>query len=391
MVNITEYPYTSYLPTLPTTMSALAKSIAESAAMRDAIEAVVNDHVEMLIAHLVNQGIDRDQIEAALDTYGGEGAPAKKQKKFPLTKKNKAKIVDGGAPAAAADKAKPTITKPTIMTDYSAKAHALFGDFRSGDLATFKDSVLTAKGEDKLPGLKANSRLAYGFGWVFSSAEDKIDELRAKLDEYNIEYDEISRADYESANAPAKKEKKKAAPAAAKKTLKKEAPAPAAKKGKKAPPAKKGKKAVVTKMQCKKNKWGNIEEKNTGLIVLPKVDVGEEKVNIVVGYQDDQTKEKGLDSVLPLDEACEGVCKENNWTYLTHELADQIRENDEELADQLDVILAAGEEDDEAAEEEEGDEVDSDDEKEEEEGDEVDSDDEKEEEDDEVDSDDEEE
>lgn len=77
-----------------------------------------------------------------------------------------------------------------LVTGYTPKSYALFGDFRRR-YQTFKDEVMMAKKEMFL----ASSKLQFGFGWTFKGSDcAKVEKL---LKTHKVEYRKISLEEYE--------------------------------------------------------------------------------------------------------------------------------------------------------------------------------------------------
>lgn len=127
----------------------------------------------------------------------------------------------------------------------------------------------------------------------------------------------------------------------------------AAPKSKKAAPAPKSEKQTL---KAKKNQWGNMEEEETGLIFmeLPTGTNGE-KQKLVVGVQDNESEEKGLDSVNPLDEDMIEECKTHKWRYLNWVAMNLLKKRDKKLYALLKKMMDRGgaEEGDDVEEEKE--------------------------------------
>lgn len=80
-----------------------------------------------------------------------------------------------------------------IVTEYSKASNALFGDFGQGapqGYQQFKDEFLK-----RCRWIKANSRLKFGFGWVYSKTREE--ELEKAFQEAGIPVRVVKMIDYE--------------------------------------------------------------------------------------------------------------------------------------------------------------------------------------------------
>ena len=330
----------------------LCNAITTSCDLTNAVMGIVDAQFSAFQKHLVeNCGLSEDDVVEYVESFKGtcesSGEPEVKNSKRRMIppntaaetvkeKKQPKKVVFGDSDEA------------TLVTNYGAKSHALFGDFGKTYIG-FKGSFLM-----KTKYMKANPNLAFGFGWVMMD-KSKLSEVERALEEADIPYRKVERSVYqkekeggsveeeEEEEVPAKKVEKKEAPA--KKVEKKEAPAkkvekkeaPAKKVEKKKEPTKKVEKKV--KVKATKNLWGNAEEADSGFIfkMLPIGEKGK-NVGVVVGWQDadaDQETMKGLDSVFPLDEVMEDECKEKGWLFVNDEIMEILNKKDKNLAKRL--------------------------------------------------------
>ncbi len=199
-----------------------------------------------------------------------------------------------------------------IVLNYGPRSHAIFGDF--GDTNRhFKDNYLV-----KQDWIKANSKLAFGFGWVIMQ-KYKLEDIKKALNDMNVVYREVERVDYEREVRNSK-------------SLPSELPEELAEED--AP-----KEETKKKFKAVKNKWGNIEEFDSGFIFM-KLPVGSNNKNIAVavGLQDSDADKnmKGLLSVLPFNEELEEECKIKGWRYLTEEMIKIVFTQNQKLAEKLD-------------------------------------------------------
>lgn len=279
-----------------------------------------------------------------------------------------------------------------VVTDYTPKEHAVFGDFVKTH-NQFKDKYLKDHGW-----FQYNAKLAFGAGWRMMD-KTKLPELRKALKAANIPFREISRDDFtkeltkksnpsdvseisedghepEQKNTKSTKVAQKAPPKTEAKKPENKPPTkpeakPSAKSTKTEPEKKPATKAPqnTAKPKITKNSYGNFEEEGTGLVFvkLP-VGAGGKLMNVCVGYQYPAEKgEKGNATIYALtDEHIEAAAK-NSHKILDDDMIEKVRESDPQLAEELSDITIRGidelgdEDDDEELGEEEEDEVDDED------------------------------
>jgi hypothetical protein len=135
-----------------------------------------------------------------------EKSPVKSVKKTSVktVKEKSIKIVEEKSKSTSTKKAQKTslktspksspkkeIIEPIIVTNYTDKAGAIFGDF--GDTyKSFKDKFLM-----KEIGIRASPKLAFGFGWVFGLSGDKLDKIEKAFEKYGIDYQKVTRTEME--------------------------------------------------------------------------------------------------------------------------------------------------------------------------------------------------
>lgn len=187
-----------------------------------------------------------------------------------------------------------------LCKEYTGKSHALFGDFRQASYKSFKDEFLknTAR-------IRANRNLEFGFGWIFPI--DKMELVRNKLDEYKIPYAIKTRRQL--------LERQRDAEVSA-------SPPPSTE-------------VSVTIPTLTTNSFGNrIDDEG---FVYHKIDTQ----MVAVGIQDDESGERGLMSVLPLDDDNKKELKSKGIVYLTDDWMNKaprkLRESLQKMIDQ-DVI-----------------------------------------------------
>lgn len=293
-----------------------------------------------------------------------------------------------------------------IVTDYSAKSAALFGDTKS-----VWEDLKELNGEKKKV-VTFNSKLSFGPGIVVTGKYLK--EVKEVLDEKEIEYEEKKKADYEKefkgdeseekesktkAKKPSSKSKttdkstksssktkavdykkmtikllkeelmKRGLKTTGKKdelierleksdlgsTEKKKRPSKKAKepaKGKKMPASK-----SAPKLKAKQNEWGNFEDEETGIVFL-KLPVGKDgkDMSVAIGVQNTEVDGQGLETVLPIDEDVIEECKTQKFKMFNESMLKALKKNDREKYEEIKSWLESaakedGEEDGEDGEE----------------------------------------
>lgn len=253
------------------------------------------------------EGIDEDVIQRVL----GESPEPRKGPRF---------LKSNTAPVESKSKTSIPSKEIVVCLNYGKRSHVLFGDFRQ--YADFKDDFLK-----KQTYIKANGRLAFGFGWVIMD-KTKLKEVVSALKKAKIPFRKIERVDYEKEVNGEETED--------------EPPSPKKNDDEKSPSPKPSPKKTTTKLKTKKNDWGNREEDNTGFIfdLLP---VGKDgkKSAVVIGWQNPSHPKDGnkYESIYPLDEECFATCKEKRWKYLTDEMVKTVKKHNKKLAGHLGNIL----------------------------------------------------
>lgn len=325
---------------------------------------VIATLVEDLATHLADAG---DSLKEKLEEYfavDGEAPPPPKGKGAKTAAKPT--TAKGGKKPAAAPKVEGELV---VVLNYGPKSHAIFGP-----TADIKDKLMALnKVDGKLVGY--NGKLSFGPGWTIMN-KDRLEEVTNMFTENELEFREVERKEYEAevggkpkAEAPTKagkpaskanaNPKPKAAPAKGPKAApptKGGKPAPA-KGPKAAPPAKGGKAKVepVTKLVAAKNKWGNNEESETGIVFMElPVGVAGRKISVAVGTQDAEAefKVKGLASVLPLSAEMIEECETKKWRVLSDEVMATLLKKDKATHAKLTEMLAKADVEEEEAEEE---------------------------------------
>jgi SAP domain len=289
-----------------------------------------------------------------------------------------------------------------IVTDYSARSAALFGNTKS-----VWDDLKELNGEKKKV-VTFNSKLAFGPGIVVTGKYLK--EVKEVLDEKEIEYEEKERDQYEKefkGESPEKESKTTSKTKAAKTTSKTKATdykkmtikllkeelmkrglkttgkkdelmerleksdsgstekkSTEKKKGttpKKAKEPAKGKKMPASKsapkLKAKQNEWGNFEDEETGIVFL-KLPVGKDgrDMSVAIGVQNTEVDGQGLETVLPIDDDVIEECKTQKFKMFNESMLKTLKKNDREKYDEIQAWLESTKEDeDEDGEEEEED------------------------------------
>ncbi len=234
-----------------------------------------------------------------------------------------------------------------IITDYSDKSQAIFGDFAK-TYVKFKDEFLKNQ-----KWATYNKELAFGPGWVIIKGNDSnLAELRQALRTRKIIAKQYTRDDFikelkenekesgsssssseEEPEKEIKKDSKKEEPKKeVKKDSKKEEPKKEVKKDSKKEEPKKEESKKISK-----NKWGNNADENGFVYMkLPVGPKGKESA-YVVGYQnlEPQDGEKGLDTVNRLDEALEEEATQLGLKIMTEDMIKTTKKIDKELGEKL--------------------------------------------------------
>lgn len=425
-------------------MSILAKNIVETL--------LENSELRALLAKLIHRelkDLELPQVDTLLGATEDEEEPDEKPPARFLKPNTSSKTKQEKTPKAKSEKiveaASSEVKKDlrvdfrsrddvVVVTDYSQKTHALFGDF-GGKYKEFKDEVLL----DRANGTKFNKNLAFGAGWILMKKEN-LSKITKALKKAKIPFEEHSREEYEnllragdeekeekeasetnevsdgvyvilSADCQNSKGKTKNLQAHLKfasqedldryegtgfdcniehfnewlqsngkedwsvddeiemvsivdkkksinpvevkepskkttKTEKKVKTEKAAKSSKKEEPVKKTEEAAKTTekkpIRAKKNACGNLEDNETGFVFC-KLPIGKNKklLPVTVGWQNPTVKdgEKGLATVLPLDEDAIEECKTNGWRVLTQDMIAIVNKSDAKLAKNLTEIL----------------------------------------------------
>jgi len=241
------------------------------------------------------------------------------------------------------------IVDPILIMNYTSKSHALFGDFAKKYL-NFKNGFL-------LPTqwLKPKANLAFGFGWIIIDTSKvsvlqsemkkrdipvRIVERSAYEDELKVDNQETDVQDIEQSQPDDEESMSEELPRLLgnkEKTSKpKDDPKEKTSKPKDDPKEKTSNPAK--KLNISKNDYGNHEECNTGF-VFKKLPLGKNSTPVVIGYQDKESDMTGLDSVLPLDDEQQEVCKDKKWRYLTMDMVEELMTTSKDVAEKLKEIL----------------------------------------------------
>lgn len=266
------------------------KNMAISELFLNSIRCESEGFFDKFFAHLVDSGFDKEKVTEAFCSFTNS-----KYKKPP-----KGRLLPSISPPSTDDENKGK-EKPVIVIDYTAKVCALFGDFKK-TYVDFKDNVLR-----KTPGIKGSRNKNLGVFWMI--ARGRMGEMESALRKAGIKYRKVRRAAYQ-------KEFEGVSPPAQSSSSENEDE----KKDEKPQAASSASTPAKTKMTCIRNKWRNIEEKETGFIVV-KLPIGEDgkKTIVCVGLQDEDEcpDKKGLSSVVCLDDACVAECKKRGWKYFS--------------------------------------------------------------------------
>jgi hypothetical protein len=233
--------------------------------------------------------------------------------------------------------------KIVLIVDYSSKSHALFGNFDKSHI-NFKNDVLS-----KNNWLKFSQNLAFGAGYTI--VKNKIDELRSFLEEYKIEYRELSFDEFKKEginqdntknNTDSTHGTNSTHGTSIKDNIKKESIDNIKKESIdninneitiNISPQKKNQKKIT------RNKWGNFE--NSDGFVVQKLFIEGRSEIIVIGKQNTNLDHdvKGIKSVVLLSEDLKHRAKKQ-YKYLDNEIIKKIKKTDKELAEELSSIPA---------------------------------------------------
>ena len=136
--------------------SKLSTSFEENA--RKIIQTSLNEVIHEIRTRLQEQGVEEDIINTAL-------------KGFQIVAKRKSPPQD-----------------VILVTNYSQKAHVLFGDFKD-KYASFREEFLKPQRY-----IKASPRLRWGYGWVFPI--NRLSDVKQALDKADFDYKEYTREEY---------------------------------------------------------------------------------------------------------------------------------------------------------------------------------------------------
>ena len=236
------------------------------------------------------------------------------------------------------------------LFDYSKTTHALLGETKE-----IKDKLLELNKGKKGKLVRYNAKLQFGPGWIILDKE-RFSEVEKMFKANNITFRKEDRKAYEKEIKAILGGKKDSEDAASSSESEDEKPKKAASKAPKAATSKAPPKTEVepkkeddkpapkskaeTTLHTKANKWGNQEEPQTGVIFLQlPVGVAGRKVAVAIGTQDSDSTEKGLASVLPLDEEVQEECADKKWRTLTDEMMAALSKSDKKLYAELKKIL----------------------------------------------------
>jgi hypothetical protein len=361
---------------------------------------------EETIARIVAQGMPRSIIQTphtpqTLKWKLPEKASEEKKRSL-IVKEAPSSSIKADRSTGSAGSSEPADENTiTVVLNYggeNGKSHALYGDFKER-YKTFKDEYLI-----KTKFISYNRSLAYGPGWIMK--KDLLEQTLQALKKANIPFRQVENSEYEEefrsrsskqvsdskpkAKLPEKDSKGKEPESESEEekvsTKKSAKPSKDSKsiskppKGKKVESESEDEEPVQTsksKSQTKtketknsappkpitpktvKNEWGNREDKETGIIFC-NLPIGKKGTNraVAVGWQDIDTKAKGLDSVIALNEDHHETCRENGWLILTQDMIIEIRKIDPKLAKSLQGVMnrVTDENNDEESEKSESDE-----------------------------------
>lgn len=344
------------------------------------------DYIELCKVRFIEQGVDRDVVESIMggppDSMELQSMPTKKYLKNLSEESADTTKNYASSNSIKADASSVTVmynkkwigqSEVVVVLDYADNAHALFGDFVK-TYPSFKTDYLKSN-----PYFQYKPNLTFGAGWMMRD-KTKLPELRKALKNAKISFREVERDEYvaelqgkskksdtkveevseSDEDVPSKPTPKSGGKATVKEIPQKDLQDVKPKKDskeliskdknvKKVPekvsekPVGKNENATAKpKLKITKNKYGNFEQEETGLVFV-KLPVGPKakEINVVVGYQDPSPakNEKGLDTVLPLTEEHTEVAEKNSYTVLTDEIVDKVKKHDAALGDLLDNIL----------------------------------------------------
>ena len=237
--------------------------------------------------------------------------------------------------------------KVILIVNYSNKSHALFGDFDKTYIK-FKNEVIS-----KNNWLKSSPNLAFGFGYVVTM-KNKISELRASLEGYDIEYRELSFDEFKKETTGDKCTTKTTVENNNNKTIENNKTvenyvrklknndniiindSDSINNSDVISNVKIDKKKVSKKLI--RNKWDNFE--NSDGFIVKKLPINKDKLEVVVIGKQNTSLDydvKGINSVILLSEE-EKINTKKQYLYLSDDMIKKIKKNDKQLAKELSSI-----------------------------------------------------
>lgn len=186
---------------------------------------------------------------------------------------------------------RPQDEKIYIVLNFN-KSHAVFGNFEKEPLKGIKEERLS-----NLPWIKyISNRLAFGPGFTLLD-RTKLPDLEAIFQDESLEYEKVERDVFQKLFTS---------------RVQKNDSSDDSDQGS----------SGTTRLKARKNKWDNIQEKDTKFIFV--------KIQgewVAVGTQDRKADTKGLDSVIRLTPEQEEECKKRNWSFLKPEIIENAEED----------------------------------------------------------------
>ena len=218
-----------------------------------------------------------------------------------------------------------------LVVNYTEKSHALFGDFNK-IYSTFKSKFLVKNAKE--------AELAFGSGWIIFKNNEKLSALKTALKSNKITYLTYERKEFEEAIKSSEypvtnSSTQRSFPSCTTATISTNNPEKVSiGKGTSDP----GSKVSLEKEKIVKNRCGNFEGTETGLVFeqLPLGDNGK-KQTYVIGIQNpDPIKGARLyGAILPLSEDGMNEANKRGYRVLTLDNIDKLKEIDKEKAANL--------------------------------------------------------
>ncbi len=206
-----------------------------------------------------------------------------------------------------------------LVTDYSDKSHAIFGDFESSLVKSFKDEM-----ERTTWIAPKNASLAFGEGYIIKF-KDKLSVLESMITKHHVEYRKISKQRFEleckgelntheHANSPTLDSKSIVPPTPTSSPRRETSSEPIV--SAMTPPGTPHRDEFEVPT-LKENKWKNMWHEETKLVFQQKSGATASSNGewICIGMQDKKCRHRGPEGVLPLTSNEQKICQSKKWKY----------------------------------------------------------------------------